>query len=205
MHLYMEDFINLLEIFAPILPANIRDRRRYTEEMIQLAKDNGLTVDMAWTSHDLDDPYYDEVRNRQTHFTEYRKRLNPNHISALCFNETTIEDYWSELSLRILTTNFKKALAVCETRSILPELVFGAHIDRFKEYLANKVKKQVADLGEFNDVAVPFEKIQELYRVSKLAENFKEFTLQITNYHDLRLPGGPLIYGYYLVKNSSLN
>ena len=194
MHLYMEDFINFLEIFAPILPASLRDKRRYTEEIIQLAKDNGLTVDMAWTSRDLDDPYYDEVRDRQKHFTEYRKRLNPNHISALCFNESTLEDYWSELSIRILTTNFKKALAVCEAKRI-PLDSFAIYIDKFKEYLTIRFQELLENLEEFKESNIPFERIQELYKVSRIA--FNGFSLRFGNFRDLRFPGGPVIYGYW--------
>jgi hypothetical protein len=200
MNLYIEDFINLLEIFAPILPASLRDKRRYTEEMIQLAKDNGLTVDMAWTSHDLDDPYYDEVRDRQKHFTEYRKRLNPNHISALCFNEFTIEDYWSELSIRILTTNFKKALAVCEAKRI-PLDSFAIYLDKFKEYLSIRFQELLEDVEEYKEANLPFERIQELYKISRITIN--GFSLHYGNFRDLRFPGGPVIYGYWFTKNTS--
>jgi len=197
MHLYMEDYINMLELLAPILPASLRDRRRYTEEMLQLAKDNGITVDMAWTSHDLDDPYYDEVRERQKHYTEYRKRLNPNHISALCFNEFTLEDYWSELSIRILTTNFKKALAVCETKRIALDII-TIYLNKFKAYLTTRLKALLEDLAEFNDANLPFEKIQELYKISRI--EFNGFNLRYGNFQDLRFPGGPVIYGYWFIK-----
>ena len=196
--MFMGDYINALELFAPILPYELRNARRYTSTMIQLAKDNDLQVDFAWTSPDLKDPYYDAIREAQENYSTYRKTLNPNHISLWNFNKDNLEEYWSHLSPLILSFNYKRAI----THDPSLESVIEPYIDRFKKYLIERIELNVDIMEEFREQQQSLEQVQKLYTTYKYARNFTGFSSHISGYRDLRYNGGPLVYNLWLKKNN---
>jgi hypothetical protein len=196
MMVYAGDYANALELFAPILPHDLRAERRYTPQMVQLAKDNNLCVDFAWTSPDLKDPYYDTIRQGQANYAAYREKLNPNHMNIYKFTEANLEEYWSDLAPEVLTFNYVRAIL----HNPAIEAILEPHIDRFKAYLTAKVEWVVDDRDEFREQALPFEKIQKLYTLSQYARKFSGFSPHISTYRDLRYNGGPIVYGLWVTK-----
>jgi len=194
--MYAGDYVNALEVFAPILPYDLRCERRYTPQMVQLAKDNNLCVDFAWTSPDLKHTYYDDIRKGQTNYAAYRARLNPNHNDIYKFSEKTLEEYWSDLAPEVLTFNYKRALL---HRPAIEQII-EPYMERFKAYLTAKVEWEVDSKEEFKEQALSFERIQKLYSISRYARNFTEFSPHISTYHDLRYNGGPIAYGLWVTK-----
>lgn len=194
--IYAGDYVNALEVFAPILPYNLRCERRYTPQMVQLAKDNNLCVDFAWTSPDLKDPYYDNIRRGQTNYAAYRESLNPNHLCLHKFTEANLEEYWSELAVEILTFNYARAIS----HSPVIESIIEPYMARFKAYLTARVELKVDNKEEFKEQALSFEKIKNLYTLSCYARNFTGFSPHISTYEDLRYSGSPVTYGLWLTK-----
>ena len=196
MMIYMADYTNALEVFAPILPDNLKAERRFTPQMVQLAKDNDLPVDFAWTSPDLKDPYYNDIRKGQESYSAYKQALNPNHLVIYKFNDTTLEEYWSELSSDFLTFNYTRAVTHNPALKDILEPYFG----RFRVYITSKVMREVDDLDEFIKQVLTLEEIQKLYKLSQYARKFTGFSQHISTYHDLRYDGGPVKYSMWLTK-----
>jgi len=198
MIIYMADYTNALELFAPILPCELKAERRYTPQMVQLAKDNNMPVDFAWTSPDIKHAYYDDIRRGQANYAAHRARLNPNHLTLYNFSEANLEEYWSGLAPEILTFNYKRLSSYSPTLVSIIE----PYMDRFKAYLTAKVEWEVDDREELKEQALCFEKIQKLYTLSRYARKFSGFSQHISSYHDLRYESGPLVYGMWLTKVS---
>jgi len=196
MMIYMADYTNALELFAPILPCELKAERRYTPQMIQLAKDNNMPVDFAWTSPDIKHAYYDDIRRSQANYAAYRLRLNPNHNSIYKFNETNLEEYWSEFQPEVLTFSYTRA--IIQNPSL--ETILEPYMNRFKAYVTAKVEAEVDSRDEFKEQSLPFERVQKLYTLSRYARKFSQFSPHISSYHDLRYEGGPLVYGMWLTK-----
>lgn len=200
-YMYRGDYINALETFAPILPSKLNDERRYTEAMLQLAKDNNLDVDMAWTSPDLKDPYYTSIRENQNIYSSYRKSLNPYHVGARMLGENDLEDYWSKLSETVMSFNIDNAER--ETKCSLDEL-FGSSWQRFKNYLIKRVENCVNNKEEFNEyTAEDFGRVQLILKFISTAKRFVGFRTHYGFYEDPRKNGNPRVYGMWLEKDRS--
>ena len=191
--IYMRDFQDVLEVFAPILSSELNDKRRYTADMIQLALDNKLPVDMAWASPDIKDPYYKNIYEDQIRFSEDRKSLNPNHITRYLFTSDTLEEYWDQLSPTLLLFNLNRANDFCPINDVI-----GQYIDRFKTYIKSKMNKLVDNVAEFDEmVGDTLEKIQKLYKLSIISKEFAAFESHFGSYFDERVQ--KVVYGHYLV------
>jgi len=196
MMVYMADYKNALEVFGPILPDTLKAERRYTPQMIQLAKDNDLSVDFAWTSPDLKDPYYDDIRKGQENYLAYRAQLNSNYNSIYKFNEKNLEEYWSGFQPEVLTFSYTRAIL----QNPALETILEPYMNRFKAYVTRKVEAEVDSIDEFREQALSFERIQKLYTLTQYARKFSGFSQHISSYNDLRYNGGPLVYGMWLTK-----
>jgi hypothetical protein len=104
-----EELQDALELFAPVLPHDLAARRRWTAEMIRLAKDNQLSPSSAWSSRDLLHPFYDGVRERQDRFMKRQLERSPLFNKLHDYTADNLEDYWSKLPVRILTVNLTTA------------------------------------------------------------------------------------------------
>ena len=100
----LEDHMNLLELFAPLLTYELNLRRHYTEELIKEAKENKLTPAETWSSPDLKHVYYDGLRCRQEEFIIKQESRSPLLRKACLYSIENLKKYWSELPLDILTT-----------------------------------------------------------------------------------------------------
>jgi hypothetical protein len=190
------DYVNALEAFSPILPYKLFCERRYCPLMVELAKDNSLEVDFAWTSPDLKQPYYDNIRESQAAYTKYRQALNPNHLVFNKFNEKNLEEYWSDLAPDVLTFNYRRAIH----HNPDLEQIIEPYMDRFKAFLVWRLERKVDSVEEFREQGLTIEDIQRLYKLSQYARDFKGFSVHFANYRDLRYTGGPTVYGMWLTR-----
>ena len=196
--MYRSDYINALETFAPILSAKLNDERRYTPDMLKLAKESELPVDMVWTSPDLIHPYYNNIRKGQENYSNYRKSLNPHHVDARVLGENRLEEYWSKLSESVLTFNIKYAEteANCELQELFP-----SYWPRFTKYLRERVEPLVDDLVDFREfIGNDIGKVQKLLKQSVIAKNFTGFTTHYGYYIDKRKKEYPVNYGMWFEK-----
>ena len=105
-------FRDTLELFAPVLPDDLKLRRKWTKAVVELAKDNGLSVGATWTSPDLHIPYYAELRKEQNMFDESQARRYPGqNLYTLPYTADTIEEYWDTLPDNIFLVNPHRGLA----------------------------------------------------------------------------------------------
>lgn len=98
-----EEFLNALELFAPVLTAELNEKRYWTDEIIEQGKYNDLSPSHTWASPDLKHSYYDGIRERQTKFLNCQKNRNPMFHQARGFTADNISEYWDQLPIPILT------------------------------------------------------------------------------------------------------
>lgn len=200
--MYRADYMNALETFGPILDNTLNDERRYTKPMLDLAKDNRLPVDMAWTSPDLKDAYYDIIRLGQNNFLRKVRSLNPKHDIARMLGEEKLEEYWSQLSDELMV--FNKSRAEYEAKVSLEELFGALRWERFTKYLTQKVEGLVQDISELKEYTeYDFTRVQRVLRLSIVARAFTGFTVNYGFYNDLRKEGHPRTYGLWISKEKN--
>jgi len=197
--MYRGDYMNALETFGPILNDTLNNERRYIKPMLDLAKDNKLQVDMAWTSPDLKEQYYDTIRLGQNNFSSKVRSLNPKHDIARMMGEERLEEYWSQLSDEIMV--FNKNRAEHEAKVPLEELFGALRWERFTKYLTQKVEGIVQDISEFKEYTeYDFTRVQRVLKLSIVARAFTGFTINYGFYPDLRKEGHPRTYGLWISK-----
>lgn len=190
-----EDVQNALELFAPVLSGEDDERRTWTEEMLQLAKDNRLTVGETWSSPDIKDPYYDHIRSRQEDKIRWNKDRNPIWFDVRKYSEETLNEYWSRLPLYILTVNFEKAdIMKMKTKEYL-----AFNIQRFKTFIYNEVMKLVKNTDDLRE----YFRTEEFYKIQELYSLCKEYPGVQFGYITDNRTGGRT-YGYWIEKNSAL-
>lgn len=94
------EMLNLIDIFAPVLPPEILVRHRWCREIIELARDNRLSPHDTWTSSDLAAPYYADVVRAQKTFEMWEKRRNPRWP----YYANDLETHWASLPTSVLTS-----------------------------------------------------------------------------------------------------
>ena len=200
--MYRADYMNALETFGPILDDTLNDERRYIKPMLDLAKDNKMPVDMAWTSPDLKDQYYDTIRLGQNTFSSKVRSLNPKHDIARMMDEERLEEYWSQLSDELMV--FNKARAEYEAKVPLEELFGSSRWERFTRYLTQKVESIVNDVSEFKEYTeYDFTRVQHILNLSLVAKSFTGFVVNYGFYTDLRKKGHPRTYGLWISKEKN--
>jgi hypothetical protein len=135
-------FRDTLELFAPILANDLKPRRKWTRALIELARDNNLSVEATWTSPDLNIAYYEDLRKEQKQFDEAQTRRYPDQkLYNLNYTAERIEEYWDTLPEHILLVNPDRGLSW--------EKVDSAWIQPFKPkliaYLEARVKRSMSD------------------------------------------------------------
>jgi len=156
-----EELQNALELFAPVLPADLAVRRRWTAEMIQLAKDNKLSPSSAWTSPDLLHPFYDGVRERQDRFMKYQLERSPLFNKTFLYTADNLEDYWSKLPVRIITVNTETAWNW--------EGASGEFLEPYKTRFIGYLRERLSTYRDFADyVPQVFDSFEEELRVYQL-------------------------------------
>ena len=126
-----EDYLNVLELFAPLLTPEIRKRRHWTQEIIQEAIHNQLSPGEVWSSVDLKHTYYDGLRARQERFTAEQAARSPSYWFINKYNWDNITEYWDTLPLKIITTPLV---------NLPTELGFLAdYAEKFRAYLVGRV------------------------------------------------------------------
>lgn len=136
----MEEYLNILELFAPALNAESASRRLWTPELIQEAKDNRLTPSETWSSPDLKHPYYNDLCSKQKRFFKLQWERSPLFSRTWTYDADKLEDYWAELPVSILTASVK---------NLPPELAYlSQYLPRLYEFLLNLVHAECPGLDQ---------------------------------------------------------
>jgi len=134
-----ENLYGMLELFAPILPAELLLKRLWCSDIMELSARDNMPPSMVWSSPDLNHSYYRYVKDAQKSFEEEQKR----RCGAWPRHEATLQEQWSKMSTVALT---------CSTYLDAPirEGVMGKlmpHMSRFNEFLDGKIEQLLAIKG----------------------------------------------------------
>jgi len=182
-----EEYQNTLELFAPILDSELNLRRSWTNDLLELAKENELSPASTWKSPDLNIPYYDTIRRGQERFLRWQENRNPMKSEIYLYTEESIEDYWSKLPVHLLSTNIER---VANTNLSLSSLIKNM-MPRFKEFLIRKIpcdRNQILSLSD----------IQTLYRQYTNVSAVSNLRAYIGTYSDIRK--NQFVYGLWIKK-----
>jgi len=180
----LEDFQNTLELFAPVLSADLNARRTYTAELIQIAKYNDLPASMAWTSPDIKHPDYEGVRNRQLQLMMVNEGRNPvSPYSQIC---DSIEEYWEKLSDRLILAGFTGGY--CDDQDL--NTIIQTYSPRFKKFLQTKLQPFVTD--DMENLSI--KQLQGIYSLHKECGE----RVQFGYYTDTRHPILNQVFGHWL-------
>jgi len=148
-----EEFLNALELFAPVITPELNDRRYWTNEIMEQAMYNNMPPSHVWSSPDLKHPYYDGIRERQTKFLNDQKTRNPQFHYARCnggvLEAINLTEYWDKLPLEIILSPIS---------SIPNELVV---INGFKADFATYLIRRIQAEGLCGEDAVAY--LDEIY------------------------------------------
>lgn len=163
-----EDYYRVLETFAPVLSSEWNERRRWSREVLELAKRDSLTPMMTWTDNVLkQNPYYDYVLQAQAKFEKERLRHNPQWPNVW-FN---LEGHWD--SLPLTTLYMPSFIHTSDGRELM--LAVEPYLPAFSAYLSERIQ----GLPQFNMLHVeslehkcaplkPLEAIREKLRIIAL-------------------------------------
>ena len=126
-----ENLYGMLELFAPILPRETQQQRKWCESVMELSRRDDLDPSMVWTSPDLNHPYYAYVKERQVEFENRQRRRS----AAWPKYEETLRAQWEKADTKLLLTSFRQHYTSGQAAL---ELV-KPHLSRFDEFLGDKI------------------------------------------------------------------
>ena len=188
---------NVLELFAPVLPAKLNDLRLWTGIMSKLAYYNGISLQWVYTDPNL-------PKNFKTIQDKYKldqEKRFPQIHNAKNYSIDNIENYWDTLDIQILIVNLTSAFSWLKMDSdynwMENELLDGSciepHKQRFCNYLYNRVKNMItnqrdfeihmSELVDFNDKIKSLQSILEMLSYDTRMHNMES---RIGYYNDER-------------------
>ena len=122
-----DNMLSSIELFAPILDYETRNKRLWSKLILSLAKDNCLSPGEVWSSPDLKSPHYNFLRENQDRFVKLQKVLNMDwpHIKP------TLQEQWESLGVNVITA-----------RIVIP--IEQAHLEEFSRFLSSKIESILA-------------------------------------------------------------
>jgi hypothetical protein len=203
-----DNFLSLLEIFAPVLDERAREMRRWDKMIIDLAKRDDISPGEVWSSADLKHAWYDTHREAQERFQGWQKDRNP----GWPWFKPTIEDQCDDLSPRILC-------APINENSAAPQILnqIRPHLIIFEEYLSQKVQHlstanlQIAfrHADGIRDFDYELDKMDNTYKRIRFYQNALKWLTQpipaglvgeFGYYADVRQVDQPIVFGLYYRK-----
>lgn len=184
-----ENFQNSLELFAPMLSPEDNYRRKWTREVIYIAKANGMSPNSAWASPDFKDVYYDRIREGQEQLMKWNQNRNPFSSESHNYSRGNIEEYWNLLPLHILTVDFERTNIYDET----PRKYTTMCLERFRSFIVEQIVPMIKTPDEFKQYSrdMSIKKLQECYLLCKKYPGI-EFGLMEDNRR------GGEIYGHWI-------
>ena len=200
LRMHEEDLLNTLEIFAPVLSPDLKQRRQWSAIILEVAKGNEITPGEAWASPDLKDPLFRTIVEGQNRFVQWQTERNK--AWPLCAQ--SLEEQWASLGDRVLTWGILNNSSVLE--------VIRPHLLNFSDYLEQRIGALMLEksmdrqdyLTESEKIGgEPVSQVRFKQRVLKwlLREIPATLSPQIGYYADERLPGAPTEFGLWYLKS----
>jgi hypothetical protein len=137
-----DNMLSSIELFAPILDYETRNKRLWSKLVLSLAKDNGLSPGELWASPDLKTPAYNFVRENQDRFVKWQKVLNMDWPLI----KNTLQEQWESLGVNVITA-----------RIVIP--MEQTHLEEFSRFLSSKIKSILAIKPNFTLVQSALDEI----------------------------------------------
>ena len=175
-----QNLYGMLELFAPILPHDARQQRRWCESVMELSKRDFLDPSMVWTSPDLKHPCYSYVKERQLEF-ENRQRMRS---AAWPQYEETLRAQWEKADTKLLLTSLYQHYG---TGQAILQIIMP-HLSRFDEFLGEKIDELLSIKPRFTLVPDDYLAKQQTMGEDILsAVDFKQTVLRLIG---ISLPDG---------------
>jgi hypothetical protein len=195
-----EDLLNTLEIFAPILPPELKQRRQWSPLILEVAKGAEITPGEAVASPDLKNPIHSYILENHRRFVQWQTERNK--AWPLCAH--SLEEQWMALEDRVLSWG------ILDDSSVLN--VIRPHLPAFSDHLEQKIRTLMLQKHmDRHDYLTECEKIggdpvalvRLKQRVLKwlLREVPATLSVKIGYYRDARLPAGPVSFGLSYLKS----
>ena len=160
-----ENFQNSLELFAPILSYQDNYLRTWTQEIVDIARVDGLSPSGVWSCPGFNGNYYDGIKVRQEQLMKWNKDRNPLAMQVHKYSKDNIEEYWKLLPIHILTVNFERTNSYNENFRNYATMCN----ERFRSFIIEHTVHMIKTPDEFRVYArdMSINKIQECYRLCK--------------------------------------
>lgn len=126
----VENLLNTLEIFAPVLPLHMKEQRRWSSGILDLAKRDYIPASHVWSSPDLKHDFYNNARKMQEIFVTWQSARNPAWPACA----ETLEGHWHNLPGKTL---FSKINGQGTTQDVVD--ITRPHLQTFCDYLSQNV------------------------------------------------------------------
>lgn len=203
-----ENFLNILEIFAPVLKEPTREMRRWDKMILDLAKRDDISAGEVWSSPDLKDKWYKHYRESQERFQGWQKERN----SGWPWFKSTLEEHCEDLKPYTL------CVKIHET-SMPPEIMqeIEPHLPAFHNYLAERVEVLSATNPQIvfrrvdgvRDLDYELEGCSNIYKRIRVYQNALKWLSdpipeglvgEFGHYVDSRHAEQPIVFGFYYRK-----
>jgi hypothetical protein len=192
-----EEKLNFLEIFAPVLPNELAQKRLWHSFVLNLARQDGLSPGEVWSSGDFKYSFYDHIRKAHETFIIWQKERNP----AWPMKGKTLEEHWAHLSTYVLTSPLTLQVA-----ALVP------YFDAFSGFLTEKIDSILHSKPQFTFKVEDFRAVcygKEPLDIIKLKQHVLKILDTelpervvgiIGNSLDERIPERPNAYGLSLFR-----
>lgn len=175
-----ENLYGMLELFAPALPYEFQNKRKWCWPVLELSERDDLDPAMVWTSPDLNHPYYAYVKERQKDFEDQQRRRS----AAWPRCEDTLLAQWMKADTKLLLTSLRQHLPTAHAAfdAVLP------HLSRFDEFLGNKIDEMLSIKPRCTLIRPDYENEQKQFCDNILSTvSFKQTVLKLLG---INLPDG---------------
>ena len=182
--------ISVLELFAPILPPELKEKRIWIPEILNLAKWNEFAPSVVYTSPDLKGGVYNSIWKKQVAYFEDLQRVNPGFSQALTHTDETLEEYWKKLPDTILRGKLGYAFHSYMQESQREHI--SKYFERFSVFLWKYIQEKIETFARnpLADEVEPFlknqtdlfTKIQHLQKIIRLLNLCKTCEPTLTPY-----------------------
>jgi len=193
-----EEYLNAIEMLAPVLPPEIIVGRMWPTEIIELAKDNKLKPYELWTSPDIHGTEYNYIRDARVKFNETQKLRNP----AWPMMADDLPRQLESLSLRVITSSLDIYWAPTHMKDGLNDAI-TTHLQEISDFLAKKIALDDADYLEQISKCSTLEKVVAFQQATLVHLNTPhpdDLKLMVSSYLDERYAVPKTEYGLWFMK-----
>jgi len=192
----VDNMLSTLEMFAPVLDYETRQKRLWSEGVIKLAKRDQLSPAEVWSSGDFKHSYYNYIREEQQRFAGWQTSRNPQWPAM----KPTLKEQLEILGADVLTCPISHPIE-------------QAHLEEFSRFLTEKIQSILKAKTNFTLVQSAMDEAaygKDLAGVIRIKQAVMKMLMTdippsmtgiIGRFLDDRLPTNPTEFGLTLVRS----